>query len=143
MACILAAILIGSSVFLSRLRISGYMSNGSISVAEINGNQVTIHFSSRDMIDRIGRDKITVPYYAFGKPLEAGETIEHGWQLAIELTNNDLRRLGFNPLQRFQTGSAEKQDEWMRLILHLLFENDPEENAVLWVREISGLKPLF
>lgn len=130
--------------FLSYPRLSGYISMAPISIVELGeNNTVTVFIKDDSVVDIIGRDKISVPYRAYGVSVENGMVFENGCQLAVELTNLDLIQIGINPLQNFQTSSTDIIKEWRRLIMHSLFETPFSKKATLWIREISNLKPLL
>lgn len=141
--CIIAALSILFAVFLFHTRISGFISPGALSVDTVQGSSATVTFHSPQTIDIIGQETVTLPYHIFNVPLEEGSLIKRGCQLAVELTNLDLLRLGISPLQTFRTGSIALNDQWMKLILHALFEQNPSDHAALWINDICNLRPLF
>lgn len=131
-------------LFLSQTRISGLISVAPLTVLEsIGGQTVSVRLHNEHAIDAIGRDALTIPCRSYGSPLENGESLEHACQLAVELTNYDLVRLGINPLQRLRTQSAGVNDAWTKWILRTLFNGDYADNAVLWIREPCNLPPIF
>lgn len=142
-AWIAAALLVAVIAFLASPRISGNVSITPVQVVERTGETITLRMKKPQTWELLGADTITVPYRMYGKQYEAGETIELGAQLAVELSNFDLLRIGINPMQSFQTRNAELHNEWMRMILHSLFAHGVGRDAVLWVGDISTLQPLL
>ena len=142
-ALIAAVLLVVVIAFLASPRISGNVSITPMQVEARNSETITLRMKKPQAWELLGTDTITVPYRMYGKQYEAGETIELGAQLAVELSNFDLLRIGINPLQSFQTRSAELHNQWMRMILHSLFAHGAGGNAVLWVGDISTLQPLL
>ncbi len=138
-----ALLAVGLIVFLACPRISGNVSITPVQVMARTSETITLRMKKPQTWELLGAENITVPYRMYGKQYEPGETIELGAQLAVELSNFDLLRIGINPLQNFRTRSAELHNEWMRMILHSLFEHGVGGNAVLWVGDISTLQPLL
>lgn len=145
MLCAFLVLAGAAALFLGQVRISGYLGVSPVVVKEIgeHGRISAVLAQGSHAAELIGREEICVSYRAYGSELRPGERIENGCTLAVELTNLDLMRLGISPLQRFQGRSSEMNEEWMRLILHALFCKEEPEGAVLWIREISGLRPLI
>lgn len=130
--------------FMAYPRISGFISTGPLRVVALHENQtVTVELLSSDAIERLGADVLTVPYQRYRGRFAAGDTVEHGCQLAIELRNGDLASLGVNPLMIVHTPDAGVNTAWMKYILHRLFEGGSGQGAVLWIFEPCNLKPLF
>lgn len=130
-------------VYLAQMRIAGFVSVGPVYVSEYVNGEITVTLQQEEVIELLGRDRITVRCHAFGAPVQAGETIETGCQLAVELTNQDLLRLGINPLHSMKTRSQAVNDAYKAWALQALFEKDIGKAATLYIREISNLQPLF
>lgn len=142
--CSAAVFALLSILFLSHTRLNGFISIAPLSVIDIKAGQaIEVRIDNTHAAEIIGRNTITVPYSSFGKDIETGEVIDSACQLAIELSNFDLAKMGVSPFQDFDTRSVEVNDAWMKFIIRSLFENSMEENTTLWIREISNLKPLF
>lgn len=138
------ALLAAALVFLSHTRLEGNVTISPFTVQQIHTDgTITIDLSNPQTIDRLGTSTITVPCRVYGRQPQEGDLIEHGAQLAISLTNGDLLRLGVSPFQSLRTPSTEVNSAWLTHILHALFRESPQERAVLWLGEISGLYPLF
>ncbi len=149
LVCVLTALAVTAVIFLSSSRVSGFISIAPFSIVEIKENdKVTIHINNEQAIDAIGRDTITVSYsptavWAMRIPFEEGNSFEMTCQLAVQLTNFDLIRMGINPFTSFNPRSVEIHDEWMKYILHSLFDSQLGEQVFLWIYEPSNLRPLF
>ena len=102
-----------------------------------SADSITVSIEDEKIREIIPLDHITVPYRAHGVPLSAGETIDSGAQLAINISNFDLLRIGVNPLQPLHTGSEAVNREWMRFLIHTLFEHSYQDEAKLWIREYN------
>lgn len=142
-ALIAAVLLVAVIAFLASPRISGNVSITPMQVEARTSETITLRLKKPQAWELLGAESITVPYRMYGRQYEAGETIELGAQLAVELSNFDLLRIGINPLQSFRTRSAELHNQWMQMILHSLFAHGAGGNAVLWVGDISTLQPLL
>lgn len=131
-------------LFLSQTRLAGNVSIGPFILQHFHPDgRATILLTQPDTIARLGTDTLTVPCRNYLPALQEGELLEQGSQLAVTLTNADLIRLGISPLQSFHSPSADVRTAWLEWILQALFRDDPGDNAVLWLGEISGLRPLF
>lgn len=144
-ALILLGMLLCLIIFLSLPRITGYVSVAPLTIEEIEHGEsmVTVSILNPDAAELLGRDTITVPFRVLVGNVKVGDTVENACQLAIELTNYDLLRMGINPFQSFRTRDAAIHNEWMKLILHSMFEHGLHSNSSLWVREISNQRPLM
>lgn len=146
---VLTALVVLTVVFLSYPRVSGFISIAPFSVVEIGeNNKVTIRINSEQAIEAIGRDTITVSYspmavWAMRLQFEEGSSFEPPCQLAVQLTNFDLIRMGINPFTSFNPRSVEIHNEWMKYILHSLFDSQLGEEVSLWIYEPCNLRPLF
>ncbi len=137
---LLAAVLL----FLGHTRLEGNISTGPFTLQQFHPDgKATIVLTRPETIARLGTDTLTVPCRNYLPALQEGERLEHGAQLAISLTNADLSRLGVSPFQSFRSPSAEVRTAWLEWMLQALFRGDPGNNAVLWLGEISGMRPLF
>ena len=150
MIILVLAVCVVVGVYLGQTRVEGFISLSPMTVIEvydrvlmIEDMRATVRTGNEATIEALGRDTMTVPYSAYGSPLEAGMTLENGCQLTVKLTNLDLLRMGINPLQTMQTRSDDINDAWMRYILQTLFAQDYEEQTKLVVRDYTGLQPLF
>lgn len=141
--CVFAVLAALTLAFLSQTRIRGFVNIAPVSVTAVDSRTVTLDTGNVEAVTALGRNTITVPYQFFGEYLVPGRTLERSCQLAIELTNFDLIRIGINPLQTLETQSADINNAWMKHILHALFDGDPKGDAVLWVFEPCNLPPLF
>lgn len=142
--CICAVMIVLALLFFSYPRIQGFISIGPISVAEVHDAETaTFIINNEQASGIIGTNTLNVPYRIYREPFEPGTVFESGCQLAIELTNYDLSRMGINPLQALRTKSAAVNNEWTKFILHTLFEKGPGDNAVLWIHEPCNLLPLI
>lgn len=139
-----AVLLIAALAFLGHTRLEGNVSPGPFTVQQIHADgAITISLSDPQTIDRLGTSTITVPCRIYGRKPQEGDLIENGAQLAVSLTNGDLLRLGVSPFHALRTPSTEVNAAWLKWILQALFRDSPQEDAVLWMGEISGLYPLF
>lgn len=148
--CLVLGVSMIAGIYLCQTRIEGFISVSPMTVVELHDRmlmiedaKVTIQTSNERTVEALGRDTITVPYSAYGRPLETGMTLDHACQLTVELTNLDLLRMGINPLQNMKTQSDEINDEWMRYILQRLFDQEYVDKVKLVVQEYTGLMPLF
>lgn len=131
-------------VFLSQVRLKGFVPVGPFTVVSQQADgTMTIALHSDESIALLGYDVITVRCHVFGAPVQAGETLEAGGQLALEWTNYDLARLGIHPLQNMKTRNQAVNDAYKTWALQALFEKEAGKGAVLYIREISNLPPLF
>ncbi len=147
---LVVAVCVVAGVYLGQTRVEGFVRLSPMTVVEvydrvlmIEDMRATIRTGNEATIEALGRDTITVPYSAYGSPLEADMTLENGCQLTVRLTNLDLLRMGINPLQTMQTLNDDVNDAWMRYVLQTLFAQDYEDQVKLVVREYTGLQPLF
>lgn len=141
-ACLV--LLTATLLFLGQTRLAGNISLGPFILQHFHPDgRTTILLTQPDTIARLGTDTLTVPCRNYLPALQEGELLERGSQLAVTLTNADLIRLGVSPLHSFQSPSADVRTAWLEWILQALFRDDPGDNAVLWLGEISGLRPLF
>lgn len=142
---ILLGLLVCAIVFLSLPRIKGYVSVAPLSIEQIEHGEsmVTVSIINPDAAALLGRDTITVPFRVLLGNVKVGDTVENACQLAIELSNYDLLKMGINPFQSFRTRDAAIHNEWMKLILHSMFEHGLHSNSSLWIREISNQRPLM
>lgn len=148
--CIAFAICVAAGAYLCQTRVEGYISASPMTVVQVHDRMLmiedmkaTIQISNPETIAALGRDTIIVPYSAYGRPLEAGMTLDNACQLTVKLTNYDLLRMGINPLQTMQTRNDDINDAWMRYILQRLFDWEYEDKVKLVVQEYTGLYPLF
>lgn len=144
-ACILSAIILLAVLYLTHPRVQGYIPFGSFTVTELRSDTISVVIHDDRVAEVLGCDSITVPYRAYRVPLAVGDTIEGGCQLAVDITNYDLLRIGINPLQTIQTKSEEINREWMYLVVRSLFEHTLHDEATLWIREYNPQQfpPLF
>ena len=144
-ALIFLGLLVCMIIFLSLPRITGYVSVAPLTIEEVEHGEsmVTVSIINPDAAALLGRDTITVPFRVLVGNVRVGDTVENACQLAIELSNYDLLKMGINPFQSFQTRDVAIHNEWMKLILHSMFEHGLHHNSSLWVREISNQRPLM
>lgn len=153
-AFVIVAVLVVVLVFLSSTRIEGYISVAPLTVVEVQGERATFRIGNEDAVEVLGRDTITVPYAADGfhpvqldvfpgSRLASGAVSETNSQLAVELTNADLLRLGINPLQNFSPRSVQRHNEWMTFILHMMFADGVSDDCALWIRYPANVRPLL
>ena len=129
--------------YLAQVRISGFVPVGPVYVSEYANGEITVILQQEEVIELLGRDSITVRCHVFGAPVQEGETIETGCQLAVELTNQDLLCLGINPLHSMKTRSQAVNDAYIAWAMQALFEKGAGKCATMYIREISNLQPLF
>lgn len=148
--CLVLGVGMIAGIYLCQTRVEGFVSMNPMTVVKLHDRmlmiediKVTIQTGNERTIEALGRDTITVPYSAYGRPLEAGMTLDNACLLTVKLTNLDLLRMGINPLQTMKTQSDEINDEWMRYILQSLFDKEYEDKVKLVVQEYTGLMPLF
>lgn len=141
---ILLALLLITAAFLSYTRISGSISMPQFSITNINKDRITIQFIDEAAVQLFGQDSLTLPYHAFGAPLQPGTIIKNGCQLAVSLTNYDLLKLSVHPLYDFNTPSIEVNNAWRSYLLQrMISRNSTDKHVMLWIREISNQPPLF
>lgn len=138
------AIFVGAAVYLSQERMTGFVALPPVTVAALHADKtMTVEWQDEELMDTVGSDKIRVSYHVFGTPVQVGETIENGCQLAVALTNGDLLRLGINPLHKMETHNAVVNNAYKTWALQAMCADGDAEAAVLYIREISNLRPLF
>lgn len=144
LACIVLMIAVLAVMFFSCPRVRGFIAVGPLTVLDVSEEgTATVSVDDARTAEIIGRNTISVPYRIFGVNLKAGDVFENGCQLAVELTNLDLARIGVNPFQTLRTGNAEINYAWIKHILQVLFDSGLDGRATLWIREISGMKLLI
>jgi len=129
-----AAIII---LYLAHTRIQGFLSFNPFTITELNNETITVRIDREELREIIQTNHITVPYRAHGVPLAVGDTIDSGCQLALDISNFDLLRIGINPLQTIQTHNTEINREWMKLVIRSLFAHSYQDEATLWIREYN------
>lgn len=153
-AFVIVAVAVLAATFLQMTRVKGYIALSPVTVVSVQGECATFHIGNEQAVEVLGRDTITVEYRADGFRYEyldmmqiprisAGDVAEHSCQLAVELTNYDLLRLGVNPLQDLNPRSVQRHNAWMSLILHAMFEDGESDNAILWLRYPVSATPLL
>lgn len=166
---ITAVLLVAAQFFLSRVRIEGYIQLAPVTVLSVEEDCATFRIGNEQALAVLGRDVITVPYCVDGVPPDgfalwgitapsAGdvflpgkgaptqtpeEVLDEGCKLAVRLTVGDLLRLGISPLQDFSPDSAQRQNEWVMFILHVLFEDGRSDECTLWLRYPPSVRPLL
>lgn len=151
---ILMAALVIAGIFLSSIRVEGYLPVSPITVTAVQGEWATFRIGNEQAIEVLGRDTLTLPYRVdgfntetrdkWGRPaVAAGETIDHACLLKIRLTCGDLLRLGISPLQDFDPPSARRHNEWMAFILRAALEEGQSDDCILMLREHPGTRPLL
>jgi len=142
--CAAAAVAAIAAMFFSYPRVRGFIPTGPLTMLEICGDgRAVVSIDDARMAEFFGKDEITVPYHIFGVTANEGDKYERGCQLAVELTNFDLARMGVNPLQTMRTRSEEINHAWTKWIVQSLLDGAAEGGATLWINEISGLRPLI
>ncbi|MDD6683787.1 MAG: MerR family transcriptional regulator [Clostridiales bacterium] len=136
-ACIAVILVAAAALYLVHPRVQGFIPFKPFTIIALNADSITVSIEDEKIREIIPLDHITVPYRAHGVPLSAGETIDSGAQLAINISNFDLLRIGVNPLQPLHTGSEAVNREWMRFLIHTLFEHSYQDEAKLWIREYN------
>ena len=148
---ILLVVMIGTFIFLTRTCIKGYIAVSPVTVVDVTGNRATFRIGNEEAAELLGCNIITVRYVADGfatgftpgPRIAPGDVAEEASQLAIELTNWDLLRLGIDPLQDFDGGSSGQHNQWMTLILQAEFADGESNNAALWLRYLPETTPLL
>jgi len=131
-------------IFLGHTRLEGNISTGPFTLQQFHPDgRATIVLTRPETISRLGTDTLTIPCRNYLPALKEGDLFEQSAQLAVSLSNADLIRLGVSPFQSFRSPSTNVRTAWLEWILQALFRGDPGDNAVLWLGEISGLRPLF
>lgn len=137
-------LLTATLLFLNQTRLAGNVSLGPFILQHFHPDgSATILLTQPETIARLGTDTLTVPCRNYLPALLEGELLEQGSQLAVTLTNADLIRLGVSPFQSFHSPSVKVRTAWLEWILQALFQSNSGNHAVLWLGEISGLRPLF
>lgn len=132
-----AAVLLLAAFCLTRPRVQGFIPFGPFTITALSSETMTVAISDNQIRETFGVDSITVPFHAHGVPLSVGDTLDGGCQLAFELSNFDLLRIGIHPWQTLRTRSEEVNRAWMRHVIQSLFRHEYGGCVALWIREYN------